>query len=115
MTEKETQEQLAANLKLCRKECGYTQDEVAKYLEISQPAYNKYERCETPINHRHLEKLGRLYGISPYKLISEKSVDLSASIAFAYRKTGNPDLNSVAAFKSIVMNYIFMCDELAKD
>jgi len=116
MGEKQKLETLTTNLQYCRKECGYTQADVAKFLGISQPAYNKYESGETSIDYKKLERLGDLYGISPYKILTAETKNLSTSLAFAFRKDGSiSDLNSLAEFKKIVLNYILMCDELSKD
>ena len=47
-------------LRVLREKFKYTQEEVSKYLGISQPAYLKYETGETEVSMEGVEKLGRL-------------------------------------------------------
>lgn len=42
----------------------FTQDEVAKYLNVSRPTYGKYESGEIPLSEDALRKLSKLYMVS---------------------------------------------------
>ena len=60
---------IGENLRFCRERLGYTQEEIGRYLGISQPAYNKYEHGETTVSVEQLEKLAGLYGVEEYDLM----------------------------------------------
>ncbi len=100
-------------LRRLREKFGYTQDEVSKYLGITQPAYQKYETGETEVSMEGLGKLSRLYGIDEYDILTGNIQ--RAELAFAFRRDGEANLEEVARFQQIVTNYIMMCDELDKD
>ena len=42
----------------------YTQQQVAEFLRISQPAYVKYENGATEVSMENLQRLAGLYGVS---------------------------------------------------
>lgn len=100
-------------LRQLREKFSYTQDEVSKYLGITQPAYQKYEAGETDVSMEGLAKLARLYGIDEYDILTGNIQ--SADVAFAFRRDGEANLEEVAHFQQIVTNYIMMCDELEKE
>lgn len=100
-------------LRVLREKFKYTQDEVSKYLGISQPAYLKYEREETEISMEGLEKLARLYGIDEYDILEGNMEQIC--FAYAFRRDGMTNLEDVAHFQQIVKNYIMMSNELEKN
>ena len=51
-------------LKDLRIKASYSQMQLADYLNISQPAYSKYEKGDTEPNCETLIKLSRLYNVS---------------------------------------------------
>ncbi|MBQ9309364.1 MAG: helix-turn-helix transcriptional regulator [Bacteroidales bacterium] len=106
---------LGNNLKYIRECLGYSQEEIGRYLGISQPAYLKYEKGTSTLSVTLLEKLAGLYGIDEYDILHPENNNLDTSLAFAFRKDGEiKNLEEVANFKKIVRNYIFMCNELAE-
>ena len=100
-------------LRVLREKFKYTQEEVSKYLGISQPAYLKYETGETEVSMESLEKLARLYGMDEYDIM-EGNLE-HVNFAYAFRRDGVANLEEVAHFQQIVKNYIMMCDELEKN
>lgn len=52
-------------IRALRLEAGYTQEEAAKALCISRPAYNGKERGKTPFYPEELLQLSKLYGVKP--------------------------------------------------
>lgn len=99
-------------LRVLREKFKYTQEEVSKYLGISQPAYLKYETGETEVSMEGLEKLARLYGIDEYDIL-EGNIE-QANLAYAFRKDRGACLEEIAHFQQIVRNYIMMSNELEK-
>lgn len=99
-------------LRVLREKFQYTQEEVSKYLGISQPAYLKYETGETEVSMEGLEKLARLYGIDEYDILENNMEQVN--FAYAFRRDGVANLEEVAHFQQIVKNYIMMSNELEK-
>lgn len=99
-------------LRVLREKFQYTQEEVSKYLGISQPAYLKYETGETEVSMEGLEKLARLYGIDEYDILENNMEQVN--FAYAFRRDGVANLQEVAHFQQIVKNYIMMSNELEK-
>lgn len=99
-------------LRVLREKFQYTQEEVSKYLGISQPAYLKYETGETEVSMDGLEKLARLYGIDEYDILENNMEQVN--FAYAFRRDGVANLEEVAHFQQIVKNYIMMSNELEK-
>ena len=106
---------LSENLKLLRLRMQYTQQQVADFLSISQPAYVKYENGATEVSMENIERLAGLYGVSEYDLLENNVEQMQAKTAFAFRKNGqNVNLEQIAQFQKIVNNYLEMTDELEK-
>ena len=99
-------------LRVLREKFQYTQEEVSKYLGISQPAYLKYETGETEVSMEGLEKLARLYGIDEYDILENNMEQVN--FAYAFRRDGVANLQEVAHFQQIVKNYIMMSNDLEK-
>ena len=99
-------------LRVLREKFKYTQEEVSKYLGISQPAYLKYETGETEVSMEGLEKLARLYGIDEYDILEGNMEQVN--FAYAFRRDGVANLEEVSHFQQIVNNYIMMSNELEK-
>ena len=99
-------------LRVLREKFKYNQEEVSKYLGISQPAYLKYETGETEVSMEGLEKLARLYGIDEYDILEGNMEQVN--FAYAFRRDGVANLEEVSHFQQIVKNYIMMSNELEK-
>ncbi|MDH2997328.1 hypothetical protein A1D22_06560 [Pasteurellaceae bacterium LFhippo2] len=54
-------------LRAWREYLGFTQEEIAKRLGISQPAYSKYEKSQT-LRKSTKEKIAKALGIAPIQL-----------------------------------------------
>jgi transcriptional regulator with XRE-family HTH domain len=52
---REFREEFSARVKLARESAGYTQEEIASLLGMSQPTYNKYEGSRASIMPTHLQ------------------------------------------------------------
>lgn len=58
-----------ANLKRIRKDCGYSQKEVAKKLEIFQSNVSDWENDISRPEYEKLIELSKLYNVSLYELL----------------------------------------------
>ena len=62
------------NLRILRKENGYSQDQVANYLGITQSNLSKIENGERNFNMTLLDKLCLLYNCSSEYLLGETDI-----------------------------------------
>lgn len=99
---------LAKNIKDFRTKLGLTQSELANYLGISREEFNYYENDKRPVPTELIPKLANLFGVDEYDLFEENDAINKTNIAFAFRAAdiNTDDLNSIAAFKKIALNYL---------
>jgi transcriptional regulator with XRE-family HTH domain len=99
---------LSENLKKLREKMGYTQDFVAKYLNVSRETISYYENGNRSVTAPHLEKLSDLFQIEPIKLKREKLDTETLRIACAFRSEGfvEEDIYVIAWFQRVVKNYL---------
>jgi len=102
------------NIKLIREKIGLSQEEVAKYLGIKRELISYYETGSRPVPLEILERLADFYGIDLADLISDNKEVLNANLAFALRtnedELDKEDLENIASFKKVVMNYLKMIE-----
>lgn len=71
---------LGVKLRRLRQQRNWSQAEVAQRLDISQPAYNKWESDQAKPNVQNLMKISEVYDIDIYELLENyPNVDLSGS------------------------------------
>jgi len=100
---------LGYNIAQIRKQQGFTQDHLAAYLNVSRVQISHYESGKRNISVTELNKLADLFGVEISDLLEDELDLQNLNFAFAYRCDNNQqDLNQIAAFKKIVLNYIKM-------
>lgn len=107
---------VSSNIKRLREACGFSQDTVANYLNVSRSAYANYESGVRELPLQLMEKLADLYGCEMYDLYSEDVDVVSAMLATAFRvdTLSREDMEQIAAFKRIVNNSLKMDKLLAR-
>ena len=100
------------NLYTLRRENGYTQEQVSKYLGITQSNLSKIENGERNFNMTLLDKLCLLYNCSPEYLLGETDIHEKSSIAF--RSDEKVDLN-IAAKMNEITGYLKLLRKLDGD
>lgn len=100
---------IGINIAKMRKAQELTQDNLAAYLGVSRVQISHYERGEREISVNELNKLADLFGIELADLFEENANFQNVNLAFAFRSQ-NPetDLDQIAAFKKVVLNYMKM-------
>lgn len=105
---------LGTKLARLRSKKGYSQQEVADRLEVSQPAYHKWESDEAKPGIENIIKLSRFFEVDIEDLIDVATNDFSHSTFEGSNIVGNnyPVINmqSDELMKSIIKNQ----DEIAK-
>ena len=102
------------NLKALRKANELTQEQVATYLGVMRSAYANYESGARNMPLPQMQKAADLFGCSLSALLSEDPNEVNNILSFAFRAddlTVN-DLNELANFKKVALNYIKMSNLL---
>lgn len=104
---------IGKNIKSYRKALGFTQNDLAKFLEVSGPMITYYEQGTRDVNMGNLQKLADLFNIELADLLEENEHVISLNHAVAFKKNSltNEDLNAIAEFRKIVKNYIKLSEE----
>lgn len=101
---------IGKNLKELRKKLGFTQDQVAEYLQINREELSYYETGSRPIPSFLMSPLASLYGVDEYDFYEENFDLTKVNLALAFRSENikTSDLEQIAKFKKIVKNYLNM-------
>lgn len=94
---------------------GLSQQQLAKYLGVTRELISLAECGKRNLSITKLNKLSDLFGIELSDLIEEDPQIQDVNLAFAFRTDEtDADLNSIAAFRKIVLNY-FKIKNLSND
>ncbi len=99
----------ASNISNLRKRFGFSQEQVAAYLEMpNHTMISYYETGKREIPLEVLEKLADLYRVDLYDLMEEDALSQSVNMAFAFRAEDveASDLTALAQFNKLVKNYV---------
>lgn len=101
---------IGLNIKALREKMGLTQNALAQYLGTSREQVGYYEIGKRSMPSAQLSKLANLFCMNEYDFYEEDLQSKSINIAFAFRanELQAQDLESIAQFKKIVLNYISM-------
>ena len=89
---------------------GYRQEDLAEYLGVTRSMISYYENGERDIPVISLNKLADLFGVELEALLEENEEAVKTNLAFAFRSENHTagDIESIASFKRLVMNYLKM-------
>lgn len=66
---------LGKKIRLLRQQKGWTQQDVAKKLEVSIPAFSKMETGITDLNLSRLNQIAKLFNLTLLQLVSNSDTD----------------------------------------
>lgn len=72
---------LGKKIRLLRHQKGWSQEDVAKRLDISIPAFSKIETGITDVNLSRLNQISKLFGLSLVQLLSTSDVEDEKQVA----------------------------------
>lgn len=72
---------LGKRIRLLRHQKGWSQEDVAKRLDISIPAFSKIETGITDVNLSRLNQISKLFGLSLVQLLSTTDIEEEKQIA----------------------------------
>jgi len=93
-----------------RKKNGFTQSQVAEYLEVDQSYISKCESNERQFSVDILEKAAELFGCTLRYLLNDTSEFKPITVALRTEKVEVQDLKTIAAMNKIALNLKFMDD-----
>ncbi len=93
-----------------RKKNGFTQSQVAKYLEVDQSYISKSESNERQFSVDILEKAAELFGCTLRYFLNDTSEFEPITVASRTEKVEVQDLRTIAAMNKIALNLRFMDD-----
>lgn len=98
------------NISHFRTSLGLSQDDLADYLGIARPMISYYENGSRRIPTDIITKSAKLFGVEEYDLYEADPEIRGAQLSFAFRGEGlsTTDLEQIAKFKKIVLNYLSM-------
>lgn len=103
-----TQADVGATIKSLRERSGFTQDNIARYLQVDQSLISKFESGERALSARLLEKLATLFGVD-LSVFSEGACNMKPlSLALRASEINEEDLETISAINRIALNGDFM-------
>ncbi|ADR23136.1 hypothetical protein MATR_30150 [Marivirga tractuosa] len=101
---------IGLNLKRYRESLGLSQVQLADYLSINREEISYYENGKRTMPVKLIEKAAKLFGIDEFDLYESDPEHNDAKVALAFRadSLGKEDLEQIADFRKIVLNYLAM-------
>lgn len=102
-------------IKELREKNGYTQKNIADFLNVDQSFVSKAENGERTFTSDMINRLASLFGIHISTLLSERN-DAMTSTTCAFRASDltSDDLNTIALINQIAINANYMAELLGE-
>lgn len=98
-----------------RMKAGYTQSNVAQFLEVDQSLISKIEKGERALSAGMLEKLVTLFGVTVEQIETDAEVASRLTYAFRGSELSAKEMEAVYAINKIALNSQFMHDVLKRE
>lgn len=96
------------NIKTLREGIGFTQSNIASFLNVDQSLLSKIEKGERMLSTDMLEKLACLFGVS-VDTIEDSTIEApSMSFAFKASDLSAEDLKAISSINRIALNSEYM-------
>lgn len=107
---------IGKNVKYLREKLGLTQQSLADFLGISREEISYFETGARSIPTTLMTKIADLFCIEEYDLYEEDNSLIQTNVAFAFRagSLSAEDINTIASFKKIAINYLKMQNAIVK-
>lgn len=106
---------IGENIKYFRKNLGFSQENIANYLEVDTSLVSRLESGERKISGIQLTKLANLFGVDLASFFEENKEVNQINLAFAFRAESldKNSLDAMSQFKKVILSYLNM-QELLK-
>jgi len=94
--------------KVLREQNGFTQEQLAQYLNVDQSYISKCEKNERQFSVDILEKAGNLFGCSLEYFTNDETEYSPAAIALRAKTVTAEDLETIATMNKIALNLSYM-------
>lgn len=94
--------------KVLREQSGFTQGQLAEYLNVDQSYISKCEKNERQFSVDILEKAGDLFGCSLEYFTNDETEYSPAAIALRAKAVTAEDLETIATMNKIALNLRYM-------
>lgn len=107
---------IGQNLKKYREGMGLSQSNLSQYLGVTREEVSYFENGRRTMSTKLISKVSKLLGIDEYDLFEEDGglVDVKVALAFRANSVDIEDLESIADFRRIALNYLKMTNALAQ-
>jgi len=102
-------------IKDLRENSGFTQKNIANYLQVDQSLISKFEAGERPMSADKLEKLATLFGASMSIFNETEGKVNPLSFALRANEINEEDLETVCVINKIALNSDFMTELLKNE
>jgi len=100
---------LGKKIRLLRHQKGWSQEDVAKRLDISIPAFSKIETGITDVNLSRLDQISRLFGLTVVQLLStndsEEEKKTASELAVVNKKLQEREAEVIELQKKVIELY----------
>lgn len=109
---------LGKKIRLLRHQKGWSQEDVAKRLDISIPAFSKIETGITDVNLSRLDQISRLFNLTVVQLLAtadaEEEKKQVSELALARRKLQERDGEVIELQKKVIELYEMLHRKVAE-
>jgi len=109
-----TAEKIGSRVKIFRERSGFTQRNIANYLQIDQSLVSMVEKGKQVLTADMLEKLADLFGVPLSAFESEEIEKKTLSFAFRASDLNETDMETIRVINRIALNSKFMTQLLEK-
>ncbi|MEW6661360.1 MAG: helix-turn-helix domain-containing protein [Bacillota bacterium] len=99
---------IGKKFKVLREQYGFTQGQLAEYLNVDQSYISKCEKNERQFSVDILEKTGNLFGCSLEYFTNDETECSPAAIALRAKAVTAEDLETIATMNKIALNLRYM-------
>lgn len=95
-------------LKEIREKSGFTQQQIAAYLDVDQSYISKWEKGERQISIDVVEKMANLFGYHVDYFLNDNISSEPITFALRAGKISPDDMTAIAVMNKLVLNIRFM-------
>lgn len=106
---------IGENIRKLRESAGFTQANLASFLDVDQSLISKIEKGERAISSAMIEKVSDLFGVTVEQLEQQDIKARKLSFAFRGKEFNTDEMNAIAVVNRIALNSEFMSGLLKQE